>query len=644
MVISIIPVISVYAIARNLVIEGNYRNVDYILNMKYTSINDSINNYLNTVSKSGYLISQNTDIKHFLGNQNDKSCEKLAENKILNLFEQQKKIDDSIQNIILYDINKKVVLCVNSDGSNEVREIINDSNNKLSEKISVFFECNVNGAQSVCFSYLEPIVDNDNTVDGYVAVIYSTSFLQKYIKYNSENNNLISMIVDKKGNIFEFPYVSLSSINDTIRYSQIKNMFSDAQYNKNEIKKVSIDETNKRCFAKKTDMYGYTIISYMDELSIKNSIQGSLSELFVTALLVIILIVFITIVFAFIYFRTFEQLLVSCRDKLSGKSFSKIKYNKKTDMASIINACNKMADEISECNERYKTIVEMNDNIVFEYDIINDNFVYGKNFYKKFSFRPASFRYDDSFLNKCPLYHEDIGKYEEFINAAFIDKSTAQAEFRLRTVYGDYVWFIVRCALLYDKDMLPIKIIGIIVDIDNAKKFEDKLIKKADYDSLTHLLNRETFEKRLSAEYALYLMRKQSTAIVFIDIDDFKIYNDNYSHACGDEVLQFIAVTIQNELKNEGFAGRYGGDEFVICISCDDAEIKTLNFVKRLKKALCTGFECLSAKQRLSIKSSIGISYFSEERNNLKTVIKEADEAMYLVKKNGKSDYKEYMR
>ena len=119
-------------------------------------------------------------------------------------------------------------------------------------------------------------------------------------------------------------------------------------------------------------------------------------------------------------------------------------------------------------------------------------------------------------------------------------------------------------------------------NIDRDKKSEMKLIKRANYDSLTELFNRIAFNKHVENELLLAKIRKDKRAILFIDIDDFKHYNDNYGHACGDDVLKFIAQTIKNQVLDCGFAGRYGGDEFVICLNSSNVVDNIENFAKAI--------------------------------------------------------------
>ena len=522
-----------------------------------------------------------------------------------------------------------------------LRQKVNNYSENIHKNISNFFMYeNKDGYIPVFFS-ISPIVNN-NTINGYVVVIYNHNKLQSILNINNFGENIWGLMADDNNGILAFPYSEIKTIEGTSKYknllSQIKLAFKD----KAQHKMIDISTTEMLVYSSKMDYFNFSLVTMIDSDTISGDIDKIIRKINILTINLIILIISIVIIFCSIYFRPLEYLLASSKSKSSGKKFTKLKINTNNELTHIIDACNKMADEISERDERYRAIVEMNDNIVFEYDILKDDVAFSKNFNTKFSFRPKTFKFYDSFLNKCKIHPDDRANYDKFINTAFLDKETAQAEFRFKTLFDDYVWFIIRCTLLFDKEKLPTKMIGIMVDIDSAKKFERNLIKRAEFDGLTGLFNRETFEKRLSAEYRLYQKRKNKTAVMFVDIDDFKHFNDDFSHACGDEVLTFISQTINEVLDNEGFAGRYGGDEFVICYNSSDSKENTHIFAQSLITRLSQGFDCISAECHLSVNCSIGISYFNEDKNNSTNVIDEADEAMYSVKKHGKSNYKEY--
>ena len=121
-------------------------------------------------------------------------------------------------------------------------------------------------------------------------------------------------------------------------------------------------------------------------------------------------------------------------------------------------------------------------------------------------------------------------------------------------------------------------------------------------------------------------------------MDNFKHYNDDYSHATGDQVLKFLAKTIKETVEGIGFAGRYGGDEFVMMVRNTEVN-DPAKIAQDLINKLAEGFDA-DIGERLSVSVSIGIAVIKDNYNTrVEYLIGKADDAMYSVKKSGKSNY-----
>ncbi len=301
-------------------------------------------------------------------------------------------------------------------------------------------------------------------------------------------------------------------------------------------------------------------------------------------------------------------------------------------------AFNNVVDEIVVSEDRYKTISDMSDNIIFEWNLRTNDVVFSNNFNKKFSYRPPSDHFGDSFLMKAKIHPDDADKYRSDLEHLEKGKNFENNEYRIKNIYGDFIWILMRTATLHDADGKLMKVVGVMVDIDRAKKSEAKLTEQASYDALTELYNRETIESQIDNEISLSEMRQSEMAVLFIDVDDFKHYNDNYSHATGDQVLKFLAKTIKETVDGIGFAGRYGGDEFIAMVR--NAETNSpAEIAQTLIDKLAAGFDA-DIGERLSVSVSIGIAVIKGDYNTrVEYLIGKADDAMYSVKKSGKSNY-----
>lgn len=322
----------------------------------------------------------------------------------------------------------------------------------------------------------------------------------------------------------------------------------------------------------------------------------------------------------------------------NGDHEARISNMNNNEYGQLSRAFNNLVDDIVVSEDRYRNISEMSDNIIFEWNFKTNEVIFSNNFNKKFSYRAPSNHFGDSFLLKAKVHPDDLDRYRSDLDQLEKGKNFERNEYRIKNIYGDFIWVLMRTATLKDNDGKPVKVVGVMVDIDRGKKSEQQLTERASFDALTELYNRETIENQIDNEISLSEMRKSEMAVLFIDVDDFKHYNDNYSHATGDQVLKFLAKTIKTEVEGIGFAGRYGGDEFIVLLRDAETNDPAL-FAQRIIAKLNEGFDA-DIGERLTVSVSIGIALIKDNYNTrVEYLIGKADDAMYSVKKSGKSNY-----
>ncbi len=160
----------------------------------------------------------------------------------------------------------------------------------------------------------------------------------------------------------------------------------------------------------------------------------------------------------------------------------------------------------------------------------------------------------------------------------------------------------------------------------------------AETDSLTGFFNRKAFTDKVND--CLNKLLDRSYYLLFIDIDLFKRINDTLGHHAGDEVLLQLTERISNCLSDNDFAGRWGGDEFVLFINCEkqvEMNMMIENLLSSIEQPLT-----IEKKRKLQVTSSIGISRFPEDGDSAETLIQRADLAMYNAKQKGKNQHKYY--
>ncbi|MDE7158622.1 MAG: diguanylate cyclase [Clostridiales bacterium] len=172
--------------------------------------------------------------------------------------------------------------------------------------------------------------------------------------------------------------------------------------------------------------------------------------------------------------------------------------------------------------------------------------------------------------------------------------------------------------------------IGKIVDVNDETQEMKQLEQKASLDFRTGLLNHEAAKEKISA--MLEGNPGRNHALVMFDLDNFKKANDERGHLFGDEVLQFVADTVQKTVRSSDIAARMGGDEFVIFMQYRET-IDPL--IKRLFKNLCVDFK------GFPVQLSMGIAC-TNENISYDELFSRADKAMYVVKNEGKNRYRYY--
>lgn len=154
-------------------------------------------------------------------------------------------------------------------------------------------------------------------------------------------------------------------------------------------------------------------------------------------------------------------------------------------------------------------------------------------------------------------------------------------------------------------------------------------------DSLSGLYNRRFMNKHLNARLEKCIKRTKPVAVLFIDVDKFKLINDTYGHACGDLAIQHVANWMSRSIRRDDLAIRLGGDEFLIVL-----QQVTENEFEKIANRIVSDIPQmpLPAERVLNISLSAGCVYYQPERGdaaNANWLIDQADQAMYNVKKNG---------
>ena len=182
--------------------------------------------------------------------------------------------------------------------------------------------------------------------------------------------------------------------------------------------------------------------------------------------------------------------------------------------------------------------------------------------------------------------------------------------------------------------------VGIATDITGRKESEEKMVRLAHYDQLTQLPNRLLFHDRL--QHAIHQAERQrhSVGVMMLDLDGFKKVNDTLGHNIGDELLTMVAQRLQSEVRKADTVARMGGDEFVAIFNdTHDAENITL-IAAKIVASLAQVFHIDG--EDIYVTSSVGIALYPKDGEQVDTLLKHADIAMYYVKGSGKNNFRFY--
>ncbi|ACA84623.1 EAL domain-containing protein [Shewanella woodyi] len=218
------------------------------------------------------------------------------------------------------------------------------------------------------------------------------------------------------------------------------------------------------------------------------------------------------------------------------------------------------------------------------------------------------------------------------------DSWTGEREFICANGNNCPVWLNISTMLGGKGDI--VHYVAVFSDITERKRSEAELRRLANYDVLTGLPNRSLFSTRLAQSIHRAEHSGEKLALIFLDLDRFKHVNDSFGHSMGDALLVEAASRLQSCIHDGHTLCRFGGDEFVILLR-DVSDIDMINHIcTELLKQIETPFELYG--REFFISTSIGVSLWPDDATQAENLIKNADQAMYHAKEEGKGNFQYY--
>ncbi len=239
---------------------------------------------------------------------------------------------------------------------------------------------------------------------------------------------------------------------------------------------------------------------------------------------------------------------------------------------------------------------------------------------------------------KNRIHPDDKKMVLHVVEQAISEDHPFNVDFRMSHKKGGWEWVQSSGAVVeWDKKGRPFRLCGTHQNISKRKQDENELLFMANYDPLTRLPNRNLMHEKVNLLLDDRRKNKSLIALMFIDIDNFKIINDTYGHKFGDLFLLSIVSKFKEAISDDGFLGRFGGDEFVLII--DDAE--NIDYLSTVATKILIALEQPISLQENTVyaSASIGISIHPQDGDDFDTLLKNADAAMYKAKEAGKNGY-----
>lgn len=305
----------------------------------------------------------------------------------------------------------------------------------------------------------------------------------------------------------------------------------------------------------------------------------------------------------------------------------------------ITNAENQRIQEekmqLSLSEERYRLLAEDSQAMVFELNelkkevLVNDNF-------KKVLGEDVSY---EDFIRGIKVFEKDLDIYLNALQKAYEAKENVEEEFRLiKADKSGCFWchMFLRCVL--DNSGRIIRLIGMLADIDAAKKEEEILRFKAQTDTMTGLTNKTATQELIIQK--LSEKRQEADGILIVDLDGLKEINDTLGHFEGDRAITAVAGTLKNHFRKTDIVGRIGGDEFMIYLNCIKNETLLCNitakFLEKIRELR------IGEHNDRPVGVSVGILLVEPSDQNFFELYKKADTALYYVKSHRKNGYAVY--
>lgn len=294
---------------------------------------------------------------------------------------------------------------------------------------------------------------------------------------------------------------------------------------------------------------------------------------------------------------------------------------------------------LEQSKQDYEALVQSIEGIVWEADARTSQFVFVSRQAERLLGYPVECWLTDRSFWRDHLHPEDRKWATAYSAKATEEKRNHDLEYRMVAADGKTVWFRDLVHVVVENDR-PLKLRGILVDITKQKIGEERLNYLGHHDPLTGLPNRSLLSDRLNQALSRVRWHLRPVAVLFIDLDRFKIVNDTLGHNMGDLLLKAVAERLRSAVRDGDTISRLGGDEFVIILSDLAQPEDAAKVAEKVLQVFSISFDM--GGHEFFMAASIGIALYPDDGEDAETLLKNADTAMYRAKEQGRNNFQIY--
>ena len=297
-----------------------------------------------------------------------------------------------------------------------------------------------------------------------------------------------------------------------------------------------------------------------------------------------------------------------------------------------------MADTIRQSEERYALAARAANDGLWDWDLGTGTIYYSSRWKQMLGYsEDAIGNSPEEWLGRAHPDDKDT-LMETLAGRCHGERGPFEIEHRVRAADGRYRWVLCRGLGIPDDGRSAVRLVGSLTDITDRRSLEEQLLHQALYDNLTGLPNRALFLDRLSQSIARARRGPGSDyAVLWLDLDGFKVVNDSLGHLAGDRLLVLVANRIANHLREADTAARFGGDEFAVLLNQVPEPGAVKGIVGRLQDDLSRPYDLDG--HEVVVSASIGIATSATGYDQADDVLRDADLAMYRAKSAGRAGY-----